>query len=126
MNKHHLIRVKPCDNIKLFCSNICFFHIFCFKCCWKKGEKFRKLYESGEERLELQLDLVKMMHNMKKLKILLKNSLMSPEIEYQMLHSKKYLIDLDNTDSESDLNNDDSKTEDDTDDKDYQNFAGQR
>ena len=36
---------------------------------------------------------------------------MSPEIEYNMLHSKKYLIDLDNTDSESDYNNDDSNSD---------------
>lgn len=32
---------------------------------------------------------------------MLKNSLMSPDIEYQIHHSEKFLIDLDNTDSET-------------------------
>ena len=32
---------------------------------------------------------------------MLKNSLMSPEIEYQIHHSEKFLIDLDNLESES-------------------------
>ena len=42
-----------------------------------------------------------MMHTLQKLKIMLKNSLMSPEIEYKMHHSEKFLIDLDNVDSET-------------------------
>ena len=32
---------------------------------------------------------------------MLKNSLMSPEIEHQMHHSEKFLIDLDNMESET-------------------------
>ena len=40
---------------------------------------------------------------------MLKNSLMSPEIENKMHHSEKFLIDLDNVDSEdSDEDDDDS------------------
>jgi len=31
----------------------------------------------------------------------MKNSLMSPDIEYQMLHSEKFLLDIDNESSES-------------------------
>ena len=41
------------------------------------------------------------MHTLKKVKILLKNSLMSPEIEHKMHHSEKFLIDIDNVDSET-------------------------
>ena len=41
------------------------------------------------------------MHTLQKLKIMLKNSLMSPEIEKKMHHSEKFLIDLDNMESES-------------------------
>lgn len=44
------------------------------------------------------------MHTIQKLKILLKNSLLSPEIEFKLLHSEKLLIDLDNLDSESEDN----------------------
>ena len=46
-------------------------------------------------------DIVRIMHTLKKLKILLKNSLMSKEIEHKMHHSEKFLIDLDNMESET-------------------------
>ena len=49
----------------------------------------------------MQLDIVKIMKNIQKLKIIMKNSLMSPDIEYQMLHSEKFLLDIDNESSES-------------------------
>ena len=42
-----------------------------------------------------------MMHTLQKLKILMKNSLLSPEIESKMHHSEKFLIDLDSVDSET-------------------------
>lgn len=41
------------------------------------------------------------MHTIQKLKIMLKNSLMSREIENKMHHSEKFLIDLDNMESET-------------------------
>ena len=41
------------------------------------------------------------MHTLQKVKILLKNSLMSKEIEHKMHHSEKFLIDLDNVESET-------------------------
>ena len=54
----------------------------------------------AERMIDKQSDIVRIMHTLKKLKIMLKNSLMSPEIEHQMHHSEKFLIDLDNMESE--------------------------
>ena len=99
IEKHHIIRVNNFDSLRLFFNNVCFG--LCCKMCFSKVDKFSKLYEKGEERIEKQLDVIKLIHNLQKIKILMKNSLMSPEIEHQMLHSEKFLIDLDNTDSES-------------------------
>lgn len=54
-----------------------------------------------QAKIDKQADIVRLIHTLQKLKILLKNSLMSTEIEQKMHHSEKFLIDLDNTDSES-------------------------
>jgi len=35
--------------------------------------------------------------------MILKNSLMSPEIEYNLVHCNKFLIDIDNSSSESSI-----------------------
>ena len=48
---------------------------------------------------------MKLIQNLAKLKIILKNSLMSPEIVCQIQHSAKFLIDIDNLSSESDASN---------------------
>lgn len=45
---------------------------------------------------------MKMIQNLAKLKIIMKNSMMSPEIVCQLQHSAKFLIDIDNLESESD------------------------
>ena len=37
LSKHHIIRLTPSDNIKLFISNI--IKGFCCNVCWKKKEK---------------------------------------------------------------------------------------
>jgi hypothetical protein len=95
LRKHHIIRISNCNNVKLF------FASFVPECCWEKKQKFKKLLEESERKIDKQADIVRIMHNLLKLKILLKNSLMSQEIEHKMHHSEKFLIDLDDMDSES-------------------------
>lgn len=101
IEKHHIIRLSICNNIKLYVANI--LNRLCCSCCWKKKEKFQRLYEMGQEKVDGQLDMMKLIQNLAKLKIVLKNSLMSPEIVCQMQHSAKFLIDIDNLSSESDV-----------------------
>ena len=101
MRKHHIIRISNCNNVKLF------FASFVPECCWEKKQKFKKLLEESERKIDKQADIVRIMHNLLKLKILLKNSLMSQEIEHKMHHSEKFLIDLDDMDSESSESNED-------------------
>ena len=97
--KHHIIRISQLDNIKLFLSNL--FSFLCCNCCWKKKEKLQSLYEQTQEKVDAQLDVMKLIQNLAKLKIILKNSLMSPEITCQIQHSAKFLIDIDDLDDES-------------------------
>lgn len=106
MRKHHIIRISTCNNIKLFFSS------FVPECCWAKKEKFKKLIEDSQQKIDKQADIVRIMHNLLKLKILLKNSIMSQEIEHKMHHSEKFLIDLDDEYSESEESSESSEPED--------------
>ena len=46
-------------------------------CCWKDKAKLQKLYEESEDKIANQLDFIKIISNLQKLKILLKNSMMN-------------------------------------------------
>jgi hypothetical protein len=57
-------------------------------------KKLSKMYEIGSNKIEAQLNIVKIITNLRHMKILLKNSLMNPEVNHKILHSKKNIIDL--------------------------------
>ena len=57
----------------------------------------------SQQKLDSHLDLMKIIQNLAKFKIILKNSLMSPDVVCQMHHSAKFLIDIDNLESEDDV-----------------------
>lgn len=99
MSKHHIIKLSLCDYVSLFFSNV--FGCLCCKCCFKKKDKLTHLYEESEEKLANQLDIIKIVQNMQKMKLMLRSSMMTQEIETQMQHSKKFVIDLDASDEES-------------------------
>jgi hypothetical protein len=44
-------------------------------------KKLRLLFETGEERIESELNIVKFMNNLRNFKIVLENSLINPEVK---------------------------------------------
>ena len=62
-----------------------------------------KLYERGQDRIESELNIVKIMKSMRDMKILMKNSLMDNQIRYQIKHSEKNILNLDSTSSEEEF-----------------------
>lgn len=50
IEKHHIIRLSICNNVKLFMANI--LNRLCCTCCWRKKEKFQRLYEMGQEKVD--------------------------------------------------------------------------
>ena len=74
----------------------CFFP----SCCWSKKVKLQRLFERSDERIQNELDLIKVVRNMKSFKILLKNFLMTDKVKFEIAHSAKNCIDLD-SESES-------------------------
>lgn len=77
LQKHRLIRLSLRDHILLFIHNN-LGAVICQKVClWKKKDKLQKLYSQGQKRIEKDLNLVKLVRNLKRIQILMKNSLMT-------------------------------------------------
>ena len=96
---HRHINLSSKDNICLYLAN----QLGClFPCiCWSKREKLQRLYEKSNERIDKELDLIKVVKNMKSFRVFLKNFLMTDKIKFELAHSMKNCIDID-TDSDED------------------------
>jgi len=47
------------------------------KCCFKKKAVFEKLYKEGDKKIEKMLDLLRIVKDNRKFKVVLENSIMS-------------------------------------------------
>lgn len=104
--KHRYIDIKNIDWIRLYFARV--LGCFCPRFMFKKRDQFLKMYERGQGRIESELNIVKIMKSVRNMKILMRHSFMDDEIKYQISHSKKNLINIDTTSSESggDIDND--------------------
>ena len=69
--KNKAIYISLKDFIFLFLSRISF---SCYlKFCWPKYQPFTKLFEKGKEKLEMEMDIVRLIKDLRQLKILLQN-----------------------------------------------------
>ena len=76
----------------LFFSNVMGFHVP--KLFWDNKVQIIKLYKEGQNRIDKMLDLSKIIKNNRTTKILIKNTLMSEDVQYRLKHSSKNIIDL--------------------------------
>lgn len=72
--KHRHISISMHDSCCLFCSNKLGW-LFP-SCCWQNHDKLSKLYRTSEDRIETELDIIKVMRNIRMQRILLKSKLM--------------------------------------------------
>ena len=94
---HRYISVSQKDNLLLYLANQLG---RCFpENCWSKKKKLQRLYEKGADKIESRLNIVKINQNQTDVKVLLKkfNSMMDPDTIFNIRHSKKNLINLDET-----------------------------
>ena len=85
-----------------FSLNFPFSDLLC-NFCWKKNSKLTKLYEEAEEKIEEELNIVKIANSLRDLRILMEKSLLSKEIEYEIAHAEINIINLDKTEEESEI-----------------------
>lgn len=72
--------------------------LFCYNACGlqeKMAKKYIRLYERGEERVENDLDIVYIIKTLRNLNIYMKNTNLTKQIKFEILHSKQNLINLD-------------------------------
>jgi len=78
IRKNKLIYIRLKDYVALFLSELpggC-----CMKYCWPKYKYFNKLIKKGKEKLDEEMNIVDLIRGIRKLKILLQNSLRDSEI----------------------------------------------
>ena len=91
-------------SIKLFIQNYlstCWNgYLHCPRLGVKKGKrnKLQKLFEAGEQKLEMELNLVKIIKNLKKLRFITKSQLVDHKTELLLKHNHKTVINLDSSD----------------------------
>lgn len=72
--KHYTIALRFKDHLLLFLNQF----VYCGKTCWKRKEKFSYLYEESCEKIDAQFNVIKILKHLKRVKIVVKNSLMTP------------------------------------------------
>ena len=89
--KNRTIKLSLYDNVMLYISNTLGCLCFCDK-VWPKKKKLQKMFEDGSEKLDSHLDVVKIVKSLKKLKILMENTMMTEDVKKQIKHSEKNII----------------------------------
>ena len=69
---------------------------------FKKRDKFIKLYDLSETKINKAMNMVKLVQGLKDIKILMKSSMMSKDVRDQLKHVDKNLINLDTSSEDSD------------------------
>jgi hypothetical protein len=79
------------DTIEIFVSNM----LGClkFKFLWHDS-KLIKLFDKASEKIVKELNVVKVIRNLRNLKILVKNTFMNDEMKEEIKYSNKNIIDL--------------------------------
>lgn len=68
---------------------------------WKKHKKLTKLYLEAQERIESDLNIVKITTGLRNLNILMKHSLMDQKAEFNVAHVDEAIIKIDESHEES-------------------------
>jgi hypothetical protein len=71
-----------------------------FPCFFDFETPIQRLFERGQERLEKEMDIIKMIKSLRNIKIFLKSKLLDPRTNMKIKHHLKNLISVD-TSSES-------------------------
>jgi len=60
--------------------------------CWKRKDKFTYLYDESCEKIDKEFNVIKILKKVKQMRILIKNSLMTPSIKTHIEHDPSNLI----------------------------------
>ena len=108
IDKHHKIKISFRQSLALFWENlfsdICC-GIFLCECCVQnpKRSKLAKLYDVCQDKIDAELDVVKIIRNLKNLRIIAKNNIAKdPIMKIQIEHNEKNFVNLDSDGADMD------------------------
>lgn len=103
--KHRFIHLSTKDSLLFFLHYHLGFRL-CPRVCkkWSKGDKFQKLYDISKEKLQNNLNIFKFIRTLRLLKVVMRNTVFTKNIEYDCVHSNKCIINLDNSSEDSSEN----------------------
>lgn len=108
VERHRIIKFSFKDKICYYLYNQFGKLFVCSFFCWKNRKQITHVIDEAQDRLDAELNIVKMIQSLRNMKVLLKSSLMTEDVKFQIAHSQKNFINLDVTDSstESDTGSD--------------------
>ena len=110
---HRIVKIRTCLSIQLFFAKL-MGPAFPHSCCMlpkNKANKYMRLYERGEERIENELDICYIIRTLRNLNIYMKNTSLTKQVKFEIMHSKANLINLDE-DSFSESSDEDESSSD--------------
>lgn len=69
------------------------------------------MIDEAQDRLDAELNIVKIIHSLRNMKVLLKSSLMTDDVRFKIMHSQKNFINLDESASSSSDSDDDDDSD---------------
>lgn len=76
--KHKYVEIRNGDWIRTYFARV----LYVPQCCFPRRDKFIRLYEKGQDRIDTDLDIVKIMKSIRNMKILMRNSFMDDETKF--------------------------------------------
>ena len=88
---HREIKMTFCQNFALYLEN--YFHnfgwgiLYCGWCgCTRKKSTMQKIFEIGEDRIDMELDMIKIVRNLKNMRIFMKHQVQDDTQMLKLIH----------------------------------------
>ena len=97
MNREILLTYA--NHVKIFfMKNLCF-----AKSCkvFRPQRKLLRLFNQGKDKIQYELNIIKIIKNLKDLRILVKNKFLDDETRLQIKHNQKNIINIESTSSDN-------------------------
>ena len=101
LKKHRVIQLNLKDKLCYYLHNQLGNLFLCGRCCWGNRKQMTRLIDEAQDRLDGELNIIKIIQSLRNMKVLLKSSIMTDEIRFKIMHSQKNFIDLDQSASSS-------------------------
>ena len=105
LETHRLARVSLKDSLFLYLYNRFYcssFKNWCWFWTWRKRSPLQKLYRETQDRLEKELNIVKLLRSRRIVSILTKQLVDGDEVSFELAHQPKNIIDCDAGSEDSD------------------------